>query len=55
MNEKIMPKLKELFKKDSSISLNDLRVIYALERAIARIESDGKLSRNIIFKGGFVL
>lgn len=35
--------------------INDLRIIVAIERIIARLESDPDLSEHLIFKGGFVL
>lgn len=49
----IIKSLKAL-EKTSSLSLNELRVVTALERVVSRIESS-KLSGYIIFKGGFVL
>jgi hypothetical protein len=35
--------------------LNQLRVIIALERLVARLESNSILSQHLIFKGGFAL
>jgi predicted nucleotidyltransferase component of viral defense system len=35
--------------------INTVRVIVALERVVARLQSHKKLSKHIIFKGGFVL
>ena len=57
-NEKakeIRRRLKQLAAKESQYHINELRVIVALERAIARIEQHQELKNNIIFKGGFVL
>lgn len=42
-------------KNKPELSINEIRVIIALERAIARILSNKILSDNLIFKGGFVL
>ena len=36
-------------------SLNQLRVIVALERLVARLESNPILSKHLVFKGGFAL
>lgn len=47
--------LKELAHKDTQLSVNELRIIIALERAIARIQHDKELADHLIFKGGFVL
>lgn len=52
---KIMATLKQLAKQSEALGLNDLRMIVALERAVARIESDPALAKSLIFKGGFVL
>ena len=35
--------------------INELRVIIALERAVARVERHPELAEHLIFKGGFVL
>lgn len=50
----IMLKLKKIASL-KKIPINDLRIIVAIERIIARIESDSDLSEHLIFKGGFVL
>lgn len=39
----------------TGFSLNQLRVIIALERLVARLESNHILSRHLVFKGGFAL
>ena len=52
---KIMATLKLLATQNKALSLNDLRMIVALERIVARIESDTELGKSIVFKGGFVL
>lgn len=41
--------------KTSPLSINELRVILALERIVARIEAHNTLRDKLIFKGGFVL
>ncbi len=51
----VMEALKTLANASKKRSLNELRVIVALERAIARLESHPRLSSHIVFKGGFVL
>lgn len=55
--EKSKEVLRELTKlsKTSLLSINELRVILALERIVARIESHKTLREKLIFKGGFVL
>lgn len=42
---------------DSELGLtaNQLRIVIAIERAVARLENDPKLRDHLIFKGGFVL
>jgi predicted nucleotidyltransferase component of viral defense system len=50
----IMLKLKKIASL-KNIPINDLRIIVAIERIIARIESDSNLFGHLIFKGGFVL
>jgi predicted nucleotidyltransferase component of viral defense system len=52
---KIMDALQKLSKNLKGQSINELRLILALERAIARIDNHPKISGNIVFKGGFVL
>ena len=41
--------------KSSRLSINELRIILALERIVARIEAHEILREKLIFKGGFVL
>ncbi len=41
--------------KESALSINELRVVLALERVVARIEAHKVLREKLIFKGGFVL
>ncbi len=47
--------LKAMLEKKGQFHLNELRVIIALERAIARLSQDKVLAEHLIFKGGFVL
>jgi Nucleotidyl transferase AbiEii toxin, Type IV TA system len=51
---KITEGLKKL-SKASGRDLNDLRLVMALERAIARLGRHPRLSEHLVFKGGFVL
>ena len=53
--KRVMDALKKLVKDSPGSSLNELRMIIALERAIARLEKHPKLSSHLVFKGGFVL
>jgi predicted nucleotidyltransferase component of viral defense system len=53
--QKIMDALKALAKISKGNSLNELRLVLALERAIARLDQHPKLSKHLVFKGGFVL
>lgn len=41
--------------KESALSINELRVVLALERVVARIEAHRGLRDKLVFKGGFVL
>jgi predicted nucleotidyltransferase component of viral defense system len=52
---KVLATLKSLSKSSVGNSMNELRMIVALERAIARIENHPRLSSHLVFKGGFVL
>ena len=36
-------------------TVNDLRIIFGLERIVARLQTSPPLSKHLIFKGGFVL
>jgi len=47
--------LKKLEKEFPHQSVNELRIIVALERVVARLERHPRLSENLVFKGGFVL
>lgn len=47
--------LKKIEATDPRLGHNELRVIVALERAIARLEKHGQLREHLVFKGGFVL
>lgn len=47
--------MKALVKNDSRLNINEVRIIVALERAIARLLRNKELSEHLIFKGGFVL
>lgn len=47
--------IKKLAGQDPRLSVNEIRVIVALERAIARLVLHDELSQHLVFKGGFVL
>jgi hypothetical protein len=47
--------LKNIVQKTPSKSYNELRVIIAIERVVARLEAEPTLAKHLIFKGGFVL
>jgi predicted nucleotidyltransferase component of viral defense system len=47
--------LKKVAEEIPQLQINELRVILALERVIARMASHSALSQHLIFKGGFVL
>lgn len=47
--------MKTLVKNDPRFQINEVRIIVALERAIARLSRNKELSEHLIFKGGFVL
>ena len=51
--EKIQLELNKIAKTTTTLSVNDLRMILALERVIARVEHHKKLSKHFVFKGGF--
>jgi predicted nucleotidyltransferase component of viral defense system len=47
--------IRTLVQKEPRFTINEIRVILAIERAIARLSSSPDLSEHLIFKGGFVL
>jgi predicted nucleotidyltransferase component of viral defense system len=51
----VMKALMQMTKASSNLTLNELRVVIALERAVARLESHPRLKEHLAFKGGFVL
>lgn len=53
--DKIQLELNKLSKASKTLSVNDLRMVLALERVIGRVENHKKLSKHFVFKGGFVL
>lgn len=52
---KVRIELAKLAKSRKTYSVNDLRVILALERIVARLAADKTLSQHLVYKGGFVL
>jgi hypothetical protein len=53
--KKVKDALKKLAGIEGQSSLNELRLVVALERVVARLERHPRLSEHLIFKGGFVL
>ena len=47
--------LKKLATTELSLSYNELRVIIAIKRAVARLSTNKQLANSLVFKGGFVL
>ncbi|MCB9229137.1 MAG: hypothetical protein H6618_05955 [Deltaproteobacteria bacterium] len=43
------------YAKEQGLDINKVRITFALERLVARIETDKKLSESLVYKGGFVL
>jgi hypothetical protein len=39
----------------SGLFVNEIRIVLALERIVARLASDPKLDSHLVYKGGFVL
>ena len=54
-SKKLINALKKLAQTDSRLNVNELRIIVALERAVARLQYDKILAQHLVFKGGFVL
>lgn len=53
--KQITRSMKALAQKDPRLNINEVRVIVAIERAIARLSASSDLAGHIVFKGGFVL
>jgi predicted nucleotidyltransferase component of viral defense system len=53
--KQIIRSMKALAQRDSCFNINEIRVIIAIERAIARLLVSTDLAEHIVFKGGFVL
>jgi predicted nucleotidyltransferase component of viral defense system len=51
----VLQKIKAFSEEPSQFSVNEIRIIVALERAIARLIQNKELADHLIFKGGFVL
>lgn len=45
----------KLVKQGAGLSANEIRVIVALERIVARLSADATLDAHLVYKGGFVL
>src|SRR5215831_8141721 len=55
MAKKVRASILQLVKDGSGLSANEIRIILALERIVARLTNDPKLNRHLVYKGGFVL
>lgn len=53
--KEVRRKIKNLTVSQQNLDVNEIRVIVALERAIARVVANKELSQAFVFKGGFVL
>jgi len=53
--KQIIQAIKSFVKEEPRLSINEVRVIVALERAIARLMRSRELQEHLVFKGGFVL
>ena len=53
--KQVLRKIKAFSKEQTQFGINEIRVIVALERAIARLTQNKDLDEHLIFKGGFVL
>ena len=52
---KIRAELTKLANTGNTFSVNELRVILALERIVARLTADKALDKHLVYKGGFVM
>ena len=53
--KQVLRKIKALSKEQTQFRVNEIRIIAALERVVARLTQDKELADHLIFKGGFVL
>ncbi|EKD50088.1 MAG: hypothetical protein ACD_62C00658G0007 [uncultured bacterium] len=53
--KKVLRGIRRIVEQNEKLSINEVRIIVALERAIARLIHDRVLQKHLIFKGGFVL
>lgn len=53
--KQVIRAMKQLVQKEPRFTINEVRVIVGIERAIARLSVGRKLAEHLIFKGGFVL
>lgn len=53
--KQIAKTIRRINREDPRLSINELRIIVALERAIARLEHHKALAEHLVFKGGFVM
>src|SRR4051812_36820145 len=55
ISKQVIASIKSLTKTHPNLPTNRIRVVVALERVVARLETHPILSEHLIFKGGFVL
>ena len=53
--QKVRASLAKLAEASDKLSVNELRIILALERIVARLTSAKELEKHLVYKGGFVL
>lgn len=53
--QKVRANLTKLAEASDTLSVNELRIILALERIVARLTSAQELEKHLVYKGGFVL
>ena len=52
---KVRSDIINIVKNEGTFSANEIRIILSLERIVARLSSDPKLDKHLVYKGGFVL
>ncbi len=51
----IRKQLIKFYQSANSLTINELRIVLAIERVVARLEYSAELRSHLVFKGGFVL
>lgn len=52
---KVRAQLTKIAAQDNALTVNELRIILALERIVARLVQHNQLEKHLVYKGGFVL